>query len=224
MAVVRPFRALRLDPARVDPGAIVADARNIENTSRDPRHISTLVQATDTGALFALLDQARAGVWKSDVDPALTVIRIADDGGERLVCFAAIRSDSHEGLLTSTIDNRVPVDVVPAQLAFSDRKGRVTRAMDAETDRAADATFQVGNTAIEVWVVDDDSAAARIAALLEGAELRVIQPAPASPLSEPRRWVLACFVDEESAAGFVPVGVCALVGAGALQSAQPALA
>lgn len=223
MAVVRPFRALRLDPARVDPGAIVADARASTPSSRDPRHISALVNAQTPGAIFPLLDQARAGVWRSDVDPSLTVMRIVDDGRERLVCFAAVRSDSLEGLQSSTTTNPLPVDVVPAQVAFSDRKGRVLRAMDAETDRAADAAFQVGQTAIEVWVVDDDSAAARIAALLEGAELRVLQPAPASSLGEAPRWILACFVDDDAGLGFVPVGVCALVGAGALQAVQPAL-
>jgi hypothetical protein len=222
MAVVRPFRALRLDPARVDPGVIVADVRALGAASRDPRHISALVNAVDGAALFGLLDQARAGIWKSDVDPAVTVVRVVEGGEERLLCFAAVRSDSVEGLLTTSIENQLPVDIVPAQLAFSDRKGRATRAMEAEIDRAPDASFALGAVSVEVWAVDDDSAAARIAALLEAGDVRVLQPAPASVHQEPGRWVLACFVDGDAPQGAVPVGMCVLVGAGALVSQQPA--
>ena len=223
MAVVRPFRAVRPDPARVDLGAIVADAvalrgAVVEAVARDPRHLGQLLFVDEPRVTaFLVLDLLRAGILVKDGASSLTVVRVAAETGERTLLFGAVRADSVDGAADDAV-GAVDLDVVavPVVLAFADKKGRITRAMEAETEREPDAEFAVDGVAVEVWVVDDDSAAARLASLVEGASLHVV--AGAEALARARRrgtaeqpaWTLACFVDEERVAGFVPVGVCLL--------------
>jgi len=225
MAVVRPFRAVRPDPARVDLGAIVADAafsrRAVADAvARDPRHLGQLLFAEEPRVVaFLVLDLLRAGVLVKDGAPSLTVVRVVGDAGERTVFFGALRADSVDVVTddaAAAADVALDVAAAPVVLAFADKKGRITRAMEAETEREPDAEFALDGVAVEVWIVDDDSAAARLASLVEGASLNVVAGAEALARSRRRStaeqpaWALACFVDEERAAGFVPVGVCLL--------------
>lgn len=222
MAVVRPFRAVRPDPARVDLGTIVADAALTRAAlagalDRDPRHLGQLLFVDDPRATaFAVIDLLRAGVLVKDTVPSLTVVRVAGDDGERTFFFGALRADSVElevAVAPAAVD---VIDIVaaPVVVAFADKKGRIVRAMEAETEREPDAAFTVAGASVEVWVVDDDSAAARLASLVEGASLRIVGGADelarhrARGTVEQPAWALGCFVDEELPAGFLPVGVC----------------
>jgi len=222
MAVVRPFRAVRPDPARVDLGTIVADAALTRAAlavalDRDPRHLGQLLFVDDPRAIaFAVTDLLRAGVLVKDAVPSLTVVRVVGDDGERTFFFGALRADSVDvDSVADEVDAAVP-DIVaaPVVVAFADKKGRIVRAMEAETEREPDAAFTVAGAAIEVWVVDDDSAAARLASLVEGASLSVVAGAEvlarqrARGTAEQPSWALGCFVDEDRPAGFLPVGVC----------------
>ena len=217
MAIVRPFRAVRPDPARVDPGTIVADASSSHDVvtaavARDPRHLGQLLcnEAPREGA-FVVLDLLRAGVLVRDRLPSLTVVRTAAEQASRTCCFAAVRADSLAVVVSASAVATNAVVARPVMLAFVDKKGRVQRAMDAETEREPDAAFVVDGTDVEVWIVDDDSAAARLASLLEGAASAIVGADEVVAESE---WLLGCFVDEEHIdaqhLGFVPAGVCLL--------------
>lgn len=230
MAVVRPFRAVRPDPARVDLGTIVADAALtraglVEALDRDPRHLGQLLFVDEPRATaFAVIDLLRAGVLVKDTAPSLTVVRVAGDDGERTFFFGALRADSIdnavavdvevEGGAAAVTDAVIDIVAAPVVVAFTDKKGRIVRAMEAETEREPDAAFTVAGAAVEVWVVDDDSAAARLASLVEGASLSVVAGADelarhrARGSTEQPAWALGCFVDEELPVGFLPVGVC----------------
>ncbi len=228
MAVVRPFRAVRPDPARVDLGSIVAAAdisRAAAATAvgRDPRSLAQLLFVDEPrAAAFLLLDLQRAGVLVTDRAPSLTVVRVVADGQERTSFFAALRADSVDAVDAADRGDVVMLDtgVAPIVVSFADKKGRISRAMEAETEREPDADFAVDGVTVEVWIVDDDSAAARLASLVEGAALTVVggtdMLARAQQRAAQHPWALACFVDDEHPPGFVPVGVCLLPAANAV--------
>lgn len=181
MPAVRPFRALRPVPSRVALEQLVcfADAADdaVEAAARaDPRHLSRFSQPTSPsaqpGRSFLLLDMVRAGVVQRDAQPSLTVVRTTRGGEEHTHLYGAI--DVEEGFAAAATSSNTPagdVVVVPVVVRFVDKKKRIVKAIEAETDREPDASFSLGGAQIEAWIVDDDSAAARIASLLEAATL-----------------------------------------------------
>lgn len=246
MAVIRPFRALRPDPARASLGSLVCVddvGREAVATAlaRDPRHLGRLlvVDASDVDAAeFGVVDLVRAGVIRRDGLPSLTVARVLSDGAERTLLYAALRADDALTPVASAdataedaavIDDadadaaggfgdfslRTPaVAVAPALVRFVDKKGRIGRAIEAETEREPDASFTLGGASVDVWIVDDESAAARISSLLEGSNLALVDrtrkawAAYRAATNDP--WALACFVDEEDSGDAVPAGLCLL--------------
>jgi hypothetical protein len=163
---------------------------------------------------FGVADLVRAGVLRRDELPSLTVVRTLKDGVERTMLFGALRTD--EALAVDPAGApTVAVAAAPALVRFVDKKGRIARAIEAETEREPDATFTLDGATVEVWVVDDESAAARISSLLEGATLSAVARTQATwasyrGLGDNDAWGLACFVPEDDAGDAVPVGVCLL--------------
>jgi hypothetical protein len=227
MAAIRPFRALRPDPARASLATLVCvddvDAVAVERAcARDPRHLGRLLIGGDAGIDFSVADLVRAGVLRRDERPSLTVVRTLKDDVERTLLYAALRADEDLEVEPAT----APVAAVaaaPAVVRFVEKKGRIARAMEAETEREPDASFVLDGASIEVWIVDDESAAARIASLLEQATLSLVartQAAWASYRGQPTddAWGLACFVGADDDGGAVPAGVCLLPLRGPLQT------
>jgi hypothetical protein len=250
MAVLRPFRAWRAVPARIDPAALVPGG---DEGSRDPRHLGAALrpgpapagEEAATRGRFVLAELRRAGLLARDEAPALYVLRLTTGPVTRVGFFAALRVDS----LTSVAVAGAAVDGADAGadagadgagdhggehdvfaagvagdavvVAYADRKGRVTRTLDTETDRDPDATFLLGGTTGELWVVDEPTAAARVTALVEGAEPKVVggaplwrlraqQARPAAGVDDAAAFGLAFFVDDEHPLDEVPSGVVLL--------------
>lgn len=212
MLVVRPFRAVRPAKDRVDLAALVADAAadvddRAVGVARDPRHLGQLLApSSPREAAFIVQDMLRAGVLVRDRAPALTIVRSRLDDEAAATCvLGALRAGEGEPAAAVSTD----VIAAPIVVTFVDKKGRIARVVDNETEREPDAAFVLtaaaGKTAVEVWIVDDDSAAARLASLLENAE-----PSTASPPSSSASWQLGCFVDVDEPRGPVPVGICLL--------------
>lgn len=183
MVTPRPFRALRFQPARVDLGAVVGSRQG------DPRHASRLLDekpATDDGALgaarrarFRLADWRRAGIVARDREPSLTLVKRSGPDGDALGVFCALSVQAfsqtdpphdvaHEDWLDHT---RVAVEPVVASFPAD---ARVRRVLDNAADREADATWTDGDASFELWVIDDESTAARIAAMLDGSSLKLM--------------------------------------------------
>jgi len=236
MAVIRPFRALRPDPARVALEHLVAEAtttsaRVAVARSVDPRHLGWLLTATadeGPGASFAVADLVRSGILVRDALPSLTVVRLTRDGAEQTCLFAALRADADADVGAEVAPGAPPtVDVaaMPAIERFKDKKGRIVRAIEAELEREPDAAFTLNGSQVETWVLDDESAAARIASLLEGSTLRLDDgstPAWAAYRGQPHPdpWALACFVDDDAETVGVPAGLCLLPLRGPLHLPQ----
>jgi hypothetical protein len=220
MAAIRPFRALRPDPARASLATLVCtddvDVAAVQRAlSHDPRHLGRLLltgpaQAAD----FSVVDLVRAGVLRRDDLPSLTVVRTLKDGVERRLLYAALRTDETLGV-EPTQAPTFAVAAAPALVRFVDKKGRIARAIEAETEREPDATFGLDGAAAELWVVDDESAAARISSLLQGTNLEAVERTRSTwaayrALGGDEAWGLACFVVEDDAGDAVPTGVCLL--------------
>lgn len=223
MAVIRPFRALRPDPARASLATLVCAADNAtaediaRARERDPRHLGRLLLADASSAdaaEFGVADLVRAGVVRRDALPSLTVARLLTDGTERTLLYAAVRADDALGEDVAAAPPVVALASAPTLIRFGDKKGRIGRAIEAETEREPDACFALGAGTIEVWVVDDESAAARIAALLEGASLSLVERTAgtwaACRAQGSEGFGLACFIDEADDGAAVPAGLCLL--------------
>jgi hypothetical protein len=232
MAVIRPFRALRPNPARVALERLVATFPSTPEAvdaahALDPRHFGTLLTTHDDDdgvRSFAIADLVRSGVLLRDDQPSMTVLRLTDDGVERTCLFAAIRAAADAGIGEGVVPSAPwPLDVAatPAIVRFQDQRGRILRAIEAELDREPDAALVLGGSTVESWVLDDESAVARIAGLLEACPLRLDDasvPMWAAQLAQPDvdAWALACFVDNDVEIDVVPVGLCLLTLRGPL--------
>ena len=188
MAAIRPFRALRARPSRVDPGALVVDDHAGASSPVDPRSLSRVLRSRNaegdaadvatTRARFQLAELQRAGLLARDELPALYALRVVDGEQSRTGFFAAVRIDSLviDGDGGAVDDAIVGGGVIgdAVIVGFSDKKGRVARSLETETDREPDATFRSGARSFEFWVLDEETAAARVTALVEGASPRVL--------------------------------------------------
>ncbi len=234
MAIVRPFRGARPVPARVDPtslalGKPVADVDDdvaAELLARDPRNAIGLLRGSPARAAFLLKEQLRAGVVVRDVRPSLYVLKV-QGAAPRLGFFAVVRADSVDvdGPIDPAAADRLQamgVAVEPAVIRYSDQRGRVARSLESETEREPDAAFVIEGRPCELWAVDDDSAVARVTALIEAQSLRVAGNAPGAAQrslvhdDDARGFALAFFVDEESPVDLVPIGVVLHTLTGAL--------
>lgn len=208
MARVRPFRALRFAPERVEISRVIAPAACGEEErgallARDPRNAVRLLGAVDAAAdpaaearrsALYLSEWRRAGVVQRDDTPALYVLRqtVLDDEGAPLRAvtgfFATLDLDEaaerdlrpHEGVHDGVVDalmrrlTTLGASVEPALLLFRDDEGRVRRVLDAEIDeREADVRASSASVRCEMWLVDDETATARVSRLLEEAPLYI---------------------------------------------------
>ncbi len=247
---LRPVPA-RVDPgALVAPGVNVDDATALALLARDPRNVIGLVRGDPARARFLVVEQLRAGVVARDALPSLYVLKVQTtskaasngdgDPASRIGFFAVVRADSID--VDADADDNATVDddrddrddraarltaagvaVEPVVISYVDKKGRVARSLESETEREPDASFEHAGQACELWAVDDDSAAARVTALVEGATLRVtigggLLARQRGLVDEDRAkgFALAFFVDDESPVEAVPVGVVLHSLAGAL--------
>lgn len=179
----RPFRALRYQPARVDLGAVLGARRD------DPRHATRLLDETaaaDDGvhgaarrARFRLADWRRAGILARDHEASLTLVKKSGPDGEALGLFCALSVNAfshtdpphdvaHEDWLEQT---RLAVDPVVASFSADTRARRV---LDNAADREADASWTDGDSSFELWVLDDETTAARVGAMIDGASLSLM--------------------------------------------------
>jgi hypothetical protein len=247
MAAIRPFRALRAKTARIDAGALIVDDEPMSATSpanADPRSLARVLRVRNapgdaadvatTRARFHLAELLRTGLLARDAMPALYALRVVDGESARTGFFAAARTDALTGADADadTDDTLVAGGVVgdAVVVGFSDKKGRVARALETETEREPDVSFRSGARSFELWVVDEENAAARVTALVESASPRVLGGALAALANARARaasatgagtddasaFCLAFFVDDESPIAHVPAGVVLLPVQGAL--------
>jgi Protein of unknown function (DUF1015) len=163
----KPFPALRYSPSRVDLAAVLGPATS------DPRHVRRLLDTAEPGhatraALF-VAEWQRAGVLVRDAQPSLTVVRRRSaDGDEALGAFAAVSLQDVEPAddeLRAQLFDAARVAVEPALVAVVDDSGRMRRTLEGAADREPDATVSLGADTFEAFVVDDETTAARLAAL-----------------------------------------------------------
>lgn len=180
----RPFRALRFVAARVDLGAVLG------RRTTDPRHATRLLDAAPAAgdgsngaarrARFRLADWRRAGIVARDAQPSLTLVKRTGDDGEAVGLFCAVSVHAfsqteppHELAQEEWFaQTELAVDPVVASLAMD---ARVRRVLDNAADREADATWSEDGRTWELWVIDDETTAARITALLDGSSLKVLE-------------------------------------------------
>jgi hypothetical protein len=247
MAAIQPFRALRAKPARIDPGALVVDDHaTTAQSAADPRTLARVLRARNepgdaadvatTRARFHLAELQRAGLLARDLLPALYALRVVDGDSSRTGFFAAVRVDALAGGADDVeVDDTLVAGGVTGDavvVGFSDKKGRVARALETETEREPDVAFRSGARSFEMWVVDEETAAARVTALVEGANPRVLGGAVSawatvrarnagtttmsSGAEDAGAFCLAFFVDDEGPVIPVPAGVVLLPVSGAL--------
>ncbi len=250
MAAIRPFRAWRADPTRLDPGALAffahADNGAGGDDDDDPRTLRRALRAASeedgrddvvvTRARFHVAELMRAGLLRRDARPALYVLRHVDGEAVRVGFFAAVHLD---GIVAeppvagadASPDGRIVAQagVVgdAAVIGFTDKKGRVSRALETETDREPDVAFALGAHRLELWTIDDETSAERLTALVQAGEprlrggagalatLRSTQPATRSD-EDAAAFGLGFFVDDEQRFTPPPTGVVLLPRAGAL--------
>ena len=182
MVSPRPFRALRFQPSRLDLGRVVGDQRD------DPRHASRLLDAkvapgvgtrgAARRARFRVADWRRAGIVARDRDPALTLIKRSDAAGEAVGLFCALPVSAfagtdppHDLALEEWLEQTM-LAVEPVVASFS-CDARARRALDNAADREADASWTDGDATFELWVIDDETTAARLATMIGGATLEL---------------------------------------------------
>ena len=100
MAVIRPFRALRAVPTRIDPAALAIVGDDLDAlVAADPRSLARVLRpgaAGEDGAVstmrarFLLGELLRAGLVARDATPALYVLRVFDGERARVGFFAAV--------------------------------------------------------------------------------------------------------------------------------------
>lgn len=217
MALVRPFRGLRAVASRVDPAALLAPVDIDDDAARallarEPRNVVGLALHPPARARFFVAEQLRAGVLVHDAVPALYVLKAQ---GGAVGFFALVDAGSVSGVADVADDDAredAGYDVDAAVLRYADKKGRIARSLESETEREPDAAFEFGGTHYELWAVDDDSAAARVTTLLESADVEVAHGAAhlarrrAKGADDGASLALAFFVDQEDTAAVPPRG------------------
>jgi hypothetical protein len=233
MALLRPFRALRADPARIDPGALVVhepvadaevvDARNLRRVLRD----DAVPAVAEPRARFFLGELVRAGLLRRDDAPALYAMRVVR-GDESCVGFFAAALLEGLAVGAQPVDERsVHAGVIgdAAIVSYTDKKGRVTRSLETEMDRNPDASFRLGDRIFELWVVNEETVAERVTALVEGGKPRITagesvlaalqarqrrDSASVTKDETARGLGLAFCVDDESVVPALPAGIVLL--------------
>jgi uncharacterized protein (DUF1015 family) len=202
VAIVEPFCALRYDDARVDLSRMLAPSLDLVDErkrsallAREPRNV--LAVSADQDALspeenhtrhrLLLAEMRRAGIVRLDDKPALYVVRetvtVKTDEGEtkrsRMGFFASVTANGgapvlpHEHTLPPKHDEASTLKE-PLLLLFDDVGGRVLRTLRAEvSERDPDARGSAFGETFELFVVDDETACARVQALLEERELLI---------------------------------------------------
>jgi hypothetical protein len=218
MALVRPFRGLRAVASRVDPAALLAPVDIDDDAARallarEPRNVVALALHPPARARFLVAEQLRAGVLVHDAVPALYVLKAQ---GGAVGFFALVDAGSVAGVAADVDDDAndadAGYDVDAAVLRYADKKGRIARSLESETEREPDAAFAFGGTNYELWAVDDDSAAARVTTLLESADVDVAHGAArlarrrSKASDDGAGFALAFFVDQEDTAAVPPRG------------------
>lgn len=178
MVSPRPFRALRFQAARIDLGRVLGVH------SDDPRRATRLLEdraAPGDGthgaarrARFRLADWRRAGIVARDREPSMTLVKRGEALG--LLCALPVSAFSgtdppHEVAREQWLDHTcLAVEPIVASFAGD---ARVRRVLDNAADREADASWTDGDVAFELWVVDDETTAARLATMLGGEALEL---------------------------------------------------
>lgn len=196
MANVEPFCALRYDDARVDLARVLAppldhvdERKRVALLAREPRNVLSVIGYADglsadenrTRQAFFLAELRRAGILRQDDVPALYVVRetISERSGDgeskvtRMGFFASVTAGTgapvlpHEQTLALRREDAHHIRD-PLLLLFDDAGGRVMRTLRAEvSERDPDARGTAFGETFELFVVDDETACARVQALLE---------------------------------------------------------
>lgn len=220
----RPFAAFRYAPARVELAAVLGEG------DADPRHVRRLVDtgpdAPPTRAALLFAEWRRARVIVRDEQPSITVVRRRNPAGEEaLGAFVAVSLDGVTPLddpMRARLFDATRLAVEPALVAVVDASGRMRRTLEGGADREPDATVVLGGDTLEAFVVDDETTAARLAALpfssekiVQGAEALAAQAAWWRPQARGHddaatragAYGLAFFVEERDAWARAPIGL-----------------
>jgi hypothetical protein len=174
---VKPFRALRYAPTRVDLGAVLgggSDPRGVAWLLNEERAPDDGVDGPTRRACLRLAEWRRAGILHFDDQPALYALRTraGDVASRGLFCAIGVEgAPAAADPARATRLEQLGVSVEPVVAAFQDP--RVTRAFDTAIERDADASFRIGGDGFELWCVDDESTTARITGLLSQAALTI---------------------------------------------------
>jgi hypothetical protein len=217
MSVLRPFRALRADASRIDPGALVFCDTDVDAASEDPRNLRHALrarpaagdseEAVATRARFRLAELVRAGLLRREPTAALYALRAVDGEQSMLGFFAAVHraSSAVAGATDPAFVDAVAIGDATT-VAFTDKKGRVARSLETETEREPDVTVDRGGRSFSLWVIDDQTTTERVTALVEGGEPRVTSAIAAVADG----FGLGFFVDAAQPSFPVPVGLVLL--------------
>lgn len=199
MANVRPFKGLRYDPRRVDLNAVVAPPRGeiddrLEKAlfDRDPRNVVRVICDTTPNrhrSDYLIADWLRAGILRSEPVPALYLLRETWEDAQgthsRQGFFAAVSPIPPTGSgITGRIlphERTVPGRGIaprgirePIFLLYQDPSGRVQRTMAAESaERIPDIACEVGGVKFELFIIEDETACARVTAELAEGDLLI---------------------------------------------------
>jgi hypothetical protein len=161
--------------------------------------------------------------------PAVYALR-RDDGALGVLVAYAVDAlprgepDAHREHRLHALD----VAVEPALLAIHKDAPRVRRVLESELDREPDVSVTFGHATHEMWAIDDDTAVARLSALLPrsavglAGDARVVgaHHAIAQGLSSDEPWarahVLAFVVEDPAAWTHMPMGLAMLPLTGVL--------
>jgi hypothetical protein len=167
---LKPFCALRFAPQRVELASVLND------TGDDPRHVRRLVDfqnpASPTRAALFVAEWCRAGVMAVDPEPSITVVRrSAPDGSADNAALGFFAVVPLAGQAQDPDPARAAhfeiagIGVEPWVQEGVDESGRMRRTLEGAADREPDASLQSGDALIEAFVIDDETTAARLAAI-----------------------------------------------------------
>lgn len=184
MPDVRPFRGLRYAGNRVDLSSVLGRPE-----TPDPRHVHLILERTDLPddgrdawlrrARLRLTELRRAGILCREEHPSLYVLRRRDAAGRvSSGVFCALDPAGIPGRPDEVRAARIAhlqVAVEPVVASFDEARAR--RAIASVQEEEADAVWRSGADVLEMWCIDVEDGAARLATLLAHTALEVQQGA-----------------------------------------------
>ncbi len=200
---IEPFAGVRYDPERVELSRVLApQVADLDEESvaalyaRDARNVIRLVfgageageddPVENRSRQFFVADWLRAGILVRDEYPALYVLREtflpegARDPVTSTAFFASVRAERDQVRVLHAQDKRRGTERDTICALYDDPRGRVRRILRAETEELEpDARFSTATGQCELFVVDDETACARVRTTLDEQVLSLLHGAHA---------------------------------------------